>query len=72
MWGPHHEPPPIEKIRKAQWTPENTAKTQAVVNDLFALKQLVLHFAEESRLTRVMQRAIDRFVELDREVKLPS
>lgn len=34
MWSSPQEQEPIEKIRKAQWTAENTDRTQAVVNDL--------------------------------------
>jgi hypothetical protein len=66
MYGPRDAPEPIEKIRKAQWTVENTRATQVVVDRLIihaaALRNLGLNDA-------VVQCAIHRFAALDPKVK---
>lgn len=71
MYGPTYEPEPIEKIRKAQWTVENTRATQAVVDTLIAVRagiKIVLG-GHGGNVERALTQAIDRFKQLDPGVK---
>lgn len=71
MYGPHYEPAPIEKIRKPQWSAENTKKTQGIVDDLYALRQMLHAFnstGNESEAVRMVRRAIQRLKTLDPNV----
>lgn len=65
MWSPHSEPEPIEKIRKAQWTVENTRKTQQVVNGLVQASRSLRNLHGRTALVDVIELAIQRFREMD-------
>lgn len=72
MWAYGETPPPIEKIRKPQWTAENTARTQAVVNHLaIGMEALQMVFGKACPAVGNMRVALKRFKELDPGVKLP-
>lgn len=66
MWSAPQRQEPIEKIRKAQWTVENTRQTQGVVDQLgkvfAALKVLGL---DDTYMGRTVTRAVERFKALD-------
>jgi hypothetical protein len=70
MYSPHQTPEPIEKIRKAQWTVENTRHTQAVVDRLI-MSRIALKAVgnEKSEVSAAISAAIARFQELDPKVK---
>lgn len=73
MWNIGDTPPAIEKIRKPQWTAENTAKTQKAVNRLHVgAKALEMVFGGNCPAVYDMRQAIDRFVQLDPGVKVPE
>lgn len=73
MTSPPITPEAAEKIRKAQWTKENTAKTQKVVNNLLILNgAIVMLFGDGSNVSRSLNQAIKRFMELDKGVELPK
>lgn len=66
MHAPHLQKPDVEKIRKAQWTVENTRRTQSVVNDLKeASSALGLLTSGHSFLKTTLERAVQRFHDLD-------
>jgi hypothetical protein len=69
MWGPHFEPEPIEKIRKAQWSAENTAETQRVVDRLVTLREAMrVTSGDKTPAISALSAAIERFKQLDRNV----
>jgi hypothetical protein len=68
MWSPRDTPPPIEKIRKPQWTVENTRKTQAVVDSLATLREAA-RFLGQDGIVGVVDQAIERFRALDPSLK---
>lgn len=73
MWTP--PPSPREKIRKAQWTAENTRRTQRVVDQLVQMeKGLALLNGSRQRdgVMQVLHDAANRFAELDKGVKVPE
>jgi hypothetical protein len=71
VYGPSYEPPPIEKVRKAQWTVENTRATQKVIDELGKLQQAVeLLIGRQPAAT--IEAAIRRFKVLDPGVKFPA
>lgn len=73
MWGPTYEPEPIEKIRKPQWTVENTRHTQEVVTQLrVAVDAYQRTLGTQSNMpfvVRAMREAIERLCALDPRVK---
>ena len=71
MWGPRDEPPPVERVRKAQWTVENTRKTQEVVDRLLKAKTaLIVVLGKNSLAVHAMTEAVERFRVLDPNVKV--
>lgn len=69
MTSPPYQKPEIEKIRKAQWSKENTAKTQAVVGKLSeAYEYMVFMGHERSKMAVAVKEAIERFQQLDPNV----
>lgn len=69
MWGPRSEPPAVEKIRKAQWTVENTRATQAIVNKLVTCREALAVVGQQGYTTDAIDAAIERFKVLDAQVK---
>lgn len=71
MWSAPHRQEPIEKIRKAQWTAENTARTQAVVDELVAHRKAFAHlFGSNSYLLSAIDAMLHRVSQLDAAVKV--
>lgn len=70
MWSPHQTPEPVEKIRKARWSIQNTANTQAVVDELEIERKALRRVTGNSKVVEAMTTAVKRFCELDPAVKL--
>lgn len=71
MWSPHQTPAPVEKI-KTKWTPENTAKTQRVVDGLKEARMLLQAIGlRNSDVTCAIEAALKRFHELDNQLVIP-
>lgn len=72
MYGLRDTPAPIEKIRKAQWTVENTRRTQGIVDELQRARDALEWFGlKKSPVDSRMKLAMERFKELDPKVRLP-
>jgi hypothetical protein len=71
MWANPQHQKPIEKIRKAQWTPENTAQTQIVVDRLDWVYGVLEGIGAETAAKDV-RAAMERFRLLDGGVVLPE
>lgn len=72
MYGLRDTPEPIEKIRKPQWTVENTRATQAVVDRLCAVRSALRVIAGDRDIGGVVHAinlAVARFEKLDPKVK---
>lgn len=72
MWSLGSTPEPIEKIRKASWTVENTRKTQNVVNELTAARIALKRVVGNSYVVDAIDAAIVRFRQLDKGVKITN
>lgn len=73
MWSPPFTQEPVEKIRKAQWTVENTRETQKVVDELvdqYAAAMKV--FGHRNSLCYALKMAVLRFKQLDPAVTFPE
>lgn len=71
MWSQPQKQEPIEKIRKAQWTAENTAKTQAAVDELLQMHSwLVFSGDKNSAMCRGLVLAIQRFKQMDQTIDI--
>lgn len=58
--------PEVEKIRKPQWTEENTRKTQAVIDEMKATREAVICVnGHNNGIVYALNRAIKRFLALD-------
>lgn len=69
MHGPPDHREPVEKIRKAQWTVENTRATQRVVDELVAVRDACESlFGRSSRAVQAFEVAIVRLIQLDPKV----
>ncbi len=74
MYSPRDEPPAIEKIRKPQWTVENTRATQAVVDELVRVGDAIRTVIGRpstglsSPTMDAIEGAITRFMQLDPKV----
>lgn len=72
MWSPGYTPEPIEKIRKPQWTVENTVKTQIVVNRLNDTRRAIIAVSgHNSEAVHAIQAALRRFHELGSQLVIP-
>ncbi len=65
MWAPHQTPAPVEKIRKGQWSKQNTIETQKVLSELLILRDAMVAIGFTYRGIDVVDRAIRRFKQLD-------
>ena len=65
---------PVEKIRKAQWTVENTRKTQEVIDDLCACAAslAVVTGSRQSPVLAAIRSGIERLVLMDPGAKIPD
>lgn len=77
MWANPQNQKPIEKIRKAQWSTENTAKTQEAVDALHKIDVAVDEiFGHQQQFALNVQAklrfAMERFRQLDGGVVLPE
>lgn len=72
MWSPRITTEAAEKIRKAQWTKENTAKTQAIVDRLEHIRKCMKDVSGESNAQVTIKDAIKRFAQMDKGVKVPE
>ncbi len=71
MYGLRDTPEPIEKIRKAQWTVENTRATQASVDGLNHLREAMRLLGLKGSALDAVTNAMKRFKVLDPKVRLP-
>lgn len=73
MWAPHQTPEPVEKIKKAQWSEENTRITQDVVNKLEQTWKANNHVTgiQNTDANISIEMAMKRFKQLDPKVRLP-
>lgn len=69
MWSPIKQEA-VEKIRKAQWSVENTRATQAIVNKLVTVREaLKVLTGCNGPIPLVLDEVVARFIALDPKVK---